>query len=146
MKRLLTMTLACAMLVVLVLSLASCSAYGKIEKNFTAEGYEVVNTKDDEGKDALSFIGDFDEDGEVSCTVHILKKSIGTYAVILEFGADADAQKKLDEMLTDADFDNLKDVDDKSKLIRDNCVLVPITLNIFNAEATINEMVTLFNK
>ena len=146
MKRLLTMTLACAMLVVLVFSLASCSAYGKIEKNFTAEGYEVVNTKDEEGNDALSFIGDFDEDGEVSCTVHILKKSIGTYAVILEFGANDDAQKKLDEMLTDADFDNLKDVDDKSKLIRENCVLVPITLNIFNAEATINEMVTLFNK
>lgn len=140
------MTLACAMLVVLVFSLASCSAYGKIEKNFTAEGYEVVNTKDEEGNDALSFIGDFDEDGEVSCTVHILKKSIGTYAVILEFGANDDAQKKLDEMLTDADFDNLKDVDDKSKLIRENCVLVPITLNIFNAEATINEMVTLFNK
>lgn len=146
MKRLLTMTLACAMLVLLVLSLASCSAYGKIEKNFTAEGYEVVNTKDEEGNDALSFIGDFDEDGEVSCTVHILKKSIGTYAVILEFGANDEAQKKLDEMLTDKDFDNLGEVDDKSKLIRDNCVLVPITLNIFNAEATINEMVTLFNK
>lgn len=146
MKRLLTMTLACAMLVLLVLSLASCSAYGKIEKNFTAEGYEVVNTKDEEGNDALSFIGDFDEDGEVSCTVHILKKSIGTYAVILEFGANDEAQKKLDEMLTDKDFDNLGEVDDKSKLIRENCVLVPITLNIFNAEATINEMVTLFNK
>jgi cellobiose phosphorylase len=57
-----------------------------------------------------------------------------------------EAQKKLDEMLTDTDFDNLGEVDDKSKLIRDNCVLVPITLNIFNAEATINEMVTLFNK
>lgn len=146
MKRLLTMTLACVMLVTLVLSLASCSAYGKIEKNFTAEGYEVVNTKDEEGNDALSFIGDFEEDGEVSCTVHILKKSLTTYAIILEFGADADAQKKLDELLTDEDMANISDVDDESKLIRDNCILIPLSLNIFNAEAEVKEMVNLFNK
>lgn len=146
MKRLLTMTLACMMLVTLVLSLASCSAYGKIEKNFTAEGYEVVNTKDEEGNDALSFIGDFAEDGEVSCTVHILKKSITTYAIILEFGADADAQKKLDELLTDEDMANIADVDDESKLLRDNCILIPLSLNLFNAEAEVKEMVNLFNK
>jgi hypothetical protein len=146
MKRLLTMTLACAMLVVLVLSLASCSAYGKIEKNFTAEGYKVVDTKDEEGNDALSFISDFAEDGELSCTVHILKKSVGTYAIVLEFGADADAQKKLSEMLTDEDLANIADVDDSSKLLRGNCILVPFTLNIFDAEDIVNEMVTIFNK
>lgn len=146
MKRLLTMTLALSMLVVLVLSLASCSAYGKIEKNFTAAGYEVVDTKDAEGNDALSFIGEFDEDGEVSCTVHILKKSLTDYAIILEFGANADAQKKLDELLTDTDMANISKVDDKTQLIRDNCVLIPLTLNIFNAQTIVDEMVTLFNK
>ena len=146
MKRLLSMTLVTVMLAFLVLSLASCSAYGKIEKSFTDAGYKVINTTDEDGNNALSFIADFEKDGAVSCTAHILKKSIGTYAVILEFGANADAEKKLNEMLTDEDFATLGEVDDKAKLIRDNCVLVPITVNIFNAEATINEMVTLFNK
>ena len=146
MKRLLTMSLALAMIVVLVLSLASCSVYGTIEKNFTEAGYEVVDTSDAEGNNALSFIGDLNEEGEVSCTVHILKKSLTDYAIILEFGADADAQAKLDELLTDADMANISAVDDESKLLRGNCVLIPFTLNIFNAQAAVNEMVELFNK
>jgi hypothetical protein len=110
------------------------------------EGYKVVDTKDEEGNDALSFISDFAEDGELSCTVHILKKSVGTYAIVLEFGADADAHKKLSEMLTDEDLANIADVDDSSKLLRGNCILVPFTLNIFDAEDIVNEMVTIFNK
>ncbi len=146
MKRLLTMTLALSMLVVLVLSLASCSAYGKIEKNFTNAGYEVVDTKDAEGNDALSFVGDFDENGEVSCTVHILKKSLVEYAIILEFDADKDAREMLDEILTDTDMGNISAVDDTSKLIRDNCLLIPVSLNLLNLKASVNEMVTLFNK
>ena len=146
MKRLLTMTLACVLLATMMLSLASCSAYGKIEKNFTAKGYEVVSTADAEGNNALSFIGNFEENGEVSCTVHILKKSITTYAIILEFGANADAKAKLDEFLTDEDMANIADVDDTALLLRENCVLIPLSLNFLNAKAEVSEMVTLFNQ
>ena len=146
MKRLLSMTLALSMLVVLVLSLASCSVYGKIQRNFTNAGYEVVNTKDAEGNDALSFVTDLGESGEAACTVHILKKSLVEYAIILEFEADRAAQEKLDELLTDTDIGNLSSVDDKSKLIRGNCLLIPVSLNLLNLKASVNEMVELFNK
>lgn len=146
MKRILTLALAAIMLCTLVMSLASCSAYGKIEKNFVNAGYEVVNTEDEDGEDALDFVADFEEDGEVSCTVHILKKSIGTYAIVLEFGADKDAQAKLDELLTDEDYKDLMELDEDAKFIRGNCVLVPFTLNIFDAKNTVKDMVEIFNK
>ena len=146
MKRVFSMMLTCALLLALVFTLASCSSYGKIEKNFTSAGYEIVNTTDAEGNDALSFIGDLEGEGKLSCTIHILKKSLVSYAVILEFGANVEAQAKLDELLTDADFAALIKVDDKAQLLRENCLLVPITLNIFDAENTIGEMITLFNK
>ena len=146
MKRFLTLALTAVLLCTLMLSLASCSAYGKIEKNFVGAGYEVVNTENEDGDDVLDFVADLEEDGEVSCTVHILKKSIGTYAIVLEFGADKDAQAKLDELLTDEDYKDFMELDEKANFIRGNCVLVPFTLNIFDAKNTVQEMVDLFNK
>ena len=146
MKRFLTLALTSVLLCSLMLTLASCSSYGKIEKNFLAEDWEVVDTKDEEGEDALDFVADLEEDGEVSCTVHILKKSIGTYAIILEFGADKDAQAKLDELLTDEDYKDFMELDEEAKVIRGNCVLVPFTLNIFDLKGTVKEMVEIFNK
>ena len=146
MKRKLSFLTLALLLLSLVLSLSACSVYGTIEKNFTAAGYKVVDTTTSEGENALAFLLDTEENGKLSCTVHLLKKELGTYAVILEFGADKDAQAKLSEMLTDADIDNFKQVDDTAKLLRGNCILIPVTLNIFSAEAIVTEMVTLFNK
>ena len=148
MKKILSLSLAVVMLCVLVLSLASCSTYGSIEKRFVKAGYEVVNTEDDDGNNLLSYVSDFEEDGEVSCTVHILKKKVGTYAFVLEFGADKDAAAKLDELLTDADYKTLMEMDDKSDFINGNCVLVPvvITLNIFGIDEMVEEMTDLFQE
>ena len=145
MKRFLTLTLVAVLLSALMLTLASCSSYGKIEKNFLNADYELVDTTGEDGEDLLEFVANLEE-GEASCTVHILKKDLVSYAIILEFGADKDAQAKLDELLTDEDVKNFMKLDDEAQFIRGNCVLVPFTLNIFNLQGTVEEMAELFNK
>ncbi len=148
MKKLLSLTLLSAMLLVCMLSLTSCSAYGGIEKNFLNEGYKVVNTSDEEGNNYLSFIGDLDGEGEVSCTVHILKKSTMPFvaAVILEFGADADAAARFDELLTEEDIGNLQDVDDSSRLLHGNCILIPVAYLSSTPAIDIEAMIQIFER
>ena len=143
MKKLLTLSLTLLMLCTLVFTLSSCSTYSKIEKNFLNEGYKVISAEDGEG---LDFVADLEEDGEVSCTVHILKKDAVSYAIVLEFGADKDAQARLDELLTDDDYKEFMELDEEAKFIRGNCVLIPFTMNIFDLKGTVSEMVDLFNK
>ncbi|MBQ8173980.1 MAG: hypothetical protein IJ009_01110 [Clostridia bacterium] len=145
MKRFLTLALTAVLLCSLVLTLASCSSYGKIEKNFLKAGYEVVDTTNEDGEDVMDFVADLEEDGEVSCTIHILKKDLLTYAIILEFDADKDAQAKLDELLTDKDYEDLMAVEEKSDYINGNCVLVPCVLNLFDLDDSVEEMVDIFD-
>lgn len=145
MKKIVSFALMAVMLCVMVLSLASCSSYSKIEKNFLNADYKVVDTSDDDGNNYLSFVAGLENDAEVKCTVHILKKSIGTYAVILEYGANEDAKKALEEHLTKGDIENLKKVDETSKLVNGNCVLIPVSISI-NAANNVEEMIDLFNK
>lgn len=144
MKRIVSLCLASVMLVVMVLSLASCSVYGTIESNFVNAGYKVIDPESTEGKTATAFTSIFgdEENGEVSVTLHILKKAVGSYAFVLEFGADAAAQEKLSEYMTEADIENYMQIDDESKLLRGNCVLIPFSLN----SDTRAEMIELFNK
>ena len=145
MKRFLSLTLTAALLCALLLSLTACSTYGKIEKAFLDAGYELV--EGDDG-DALQYVTDLsgEGEGEVSCTVHVLKKSVLTYAFVLEFDADKDAAARLDELMTDEDYRDFMEMDEKAKFLRGNCVLIPFSLNIFDAEADVAEMIELFNK
>ncbi len=144
MKRIISLCLASVMLVVMVLSLASCAVYGTIEGNFVNAGYEVIDPESAAGKAATALTGSFgnEEDGEVSVTVHILKKQMGSYAFVLEFGADAAAREKLTEYMTKADWENYMKVDEEAKLLRGNCVLIPWSLSS-DIRA---EMIELFNK
>ena len=78
------------------------------------------------------------EEGEVSVTVHVFKKSdsILNYAIILEFGSKGDIEKSLEESETLKGF--VKDIQ-KSSLVRDNCVLIPLGLEA-------SSMTEIFNK
>ncbi len=118
----------------LMLTFVSCSAYGKIEKNFKDAGYEVVS----EDNETANTIKAELEEGEVSVTVHVFKKSdsILNYAIILEFGSKGDIEKSLEESETLKGF--VKDIQ-KSSLVRDNCVLIPLGLEA-------SSMTEIFNK
>ena len=119
----------------LMLTFVSCSAYGKIEKNFKDAGYEVVS----EDNATANTIKAELEEGEVSVTVHVFKKSdsiIPNYAIILEFGSKGDIEKSLEESETLKGF--VKDIQ-KSSLVRDNCVLIPLGLEA-------SSMTEIFNK
>ena len=152
MKKIVSFALAALMLVSLMLTLTACgSAYPGIEKNFVNAGFEVVDTSDSDGKSYLSFITDL-ENGEISCTIHVLKKGKLSdndlvYAVIAEYGADKDAAAALDEQLDGGLASTLKDLDE-SKLVKGNCLLIPINanLNFLKAEENIENMLELFNK
>ncbi len=131
MKKTLSLALAMLMLCTAVLALASCnmfSTYSAIEKRFTDAEWEVVDTTGDDGENVLDFVADLDGDGEVKCEAHILKKNVFTYVIVLEFGADADAQARLDELLTEDDVSMLIKADEKSDYINGNCVLIPFTV------------------
>lgn len=129
--KILALTIISAML---MLTFVSCSAYGKIEKNFKDAGYEVVS----EDNETANTIKAELEEGEVSVTVHVFKKSdsILNYAIILEFGSKGDIEKSLEESETLKGF--VKDIQ-KSSLVRDNCVLIPLGLEA-------SSMTEIFNK
>ena len=138
--RLLTLMLVGVMLVT---SLASCSSYGKILKNFKSEDY--IELKDEEDSTAKTITAEL-EKGDLSCTVHILRKKIaddaseleklanaGTTVIILEFSSDKDLAEAIKESGTLSGL--IKDVQ-KSEYVRDNCVLIsllnPNAKDIFN--------------
>lgn len=147
MKRIFSLALAVVMLASVMLTLTSCgSKYPSIEKNFVNAGFEVVDTTNDEGKNYLSVVATLKE-GDVSCTVHVLKKGtlLGldlAYAIIAEYGADADVLTAWDEYSDGAAASVFEDLD-KSKIINGNCMLIPIQVG---AKTTVNDMIELFNK
>ena len=66
--------------------------------------------------------------------------------MILEFGANEDAQKALENYMKDDDVKAfVKDLD-STKLVNGNCVLIPVTINLVSISKNINEMIDLFNK
>ena len=145
-----------AMILALVLAMAcvltACgSAYPRIEKSFVNAGFTVVDTSDEDGKNYLSFLATLEE-GEISCTVHVLKKGSLLknnlqFAVIAEYGADQDATAALDKYMDGGLASTLKDLD-ASKIVNGNCLLIPVNanLNLLEAEANIDAMIELFNK
>ena len=152
MKKFLSVTIAAVLLVSVLLTLTACgSAYPRIEKSFVNAGFTVVDTSDEEGKNYLSFLATLEE-GEISCTVHVLKKGSLLknnlqFAVIAEYGADQDATAALDKYMDGGLASTLKDLD-ASKIVNGNCLLIPVNanLNLLEAEANIDAMIELFNK
>lgn len=131
MKKLVSLTLAVLLLATALFTLTSCgSSYGAIEKRLKDAGYTVVDTTDEDGKSHLSFTSKLEE-GEVSGTIHVLKagKLLGNslrYAVVIEFGADADAKKAMAQYLEDEDVKSFfKDVQ-SADCVNGNCVLIPV--------------------
>lgn len=151
--------IAVALLVVMALSLVSCSSsFGSIKSNFEKNGYVYV--EDDDGNGIFdAFTADFEE-GESSCTLHVFKaeekeqsgdkSSLGSligsaidsfvnavdYCGVIEFKSDKDMQKAL------ADNETLKgliaDAQD-SDLVNGNCILITGLINI-------EEKIEIFNK
>ena len=149
MKRMLALVLTVAMLATVLLTMTACgSKYGSIEKNFLNAGYEVVNTSNEDGGNVLDITASL-EDGQVSCTVHVLKKGSLLkndlqYAVIAEYSGDKEAAEALNEYLDGELASTLKDLD-QSKIVNGNCLLIPVVLNL-NVKDSINGMIELFNK
>ena len=124
--------------VMLVCVLASCgSAYSKIEANLEDAGYKVVESDDTTNSITASL-----EDADITVTAHLFQKTEGdlvpvTYScIVLEFGAEGDIDKALESdtlkgLISDAQ---------KSEIVRDNCVLIPLSLIKYE------EMKTAFNK
>ena len=152
MKKFLSFALAALMLAVTMLTLSACgSAYSGIEKNFLNAGFEVVDISDAYGEGDLSFMADMEE-GSFYCTIHVLRKgnlldNDLQYAVIAEYGADQDAREALDEYMEGNLSSVLMDLD-QSRIVRENCLLIPINANInfMKAEENIENMIELFNR
>lgn len=129
--------------VMLVMALASCSSYSKILSNFKAEGYEEIETEDND--DVKKITAEFEE-GKISCEFHVLRKKLAddanvgdkfanaaTTVIVLEFSSDKKMLEAIEESNTLTGM--IKDAQ-KSDYVRDNCILIPlVNLNakdIFN--------------
>jgi major membrane immunogen (membrane-anchored lipoprotein) len=149
MKKLFSLMLAVVMLLSVMLTFTACSStYGNIEKNFLNAGFRVVDTTDEEGKNYLSIVAAV-EDGEIACTVHVLKN--GTlfgndlmYAIIAEYSGNKQAVEALNDYLDGGLSATLKELDE-SKIVNGNCLLIPIAANL-KIEESINQMIEIFNK
>ncbi|MBO5653712.1 MAG: hypothetical protein J6S44_05815 [Clostridia bacterium] len=135
-----TRILAFALLAVMVLSLVACSSYGAIVKNFKNAGYVEVNLNDADDSTAKKLTAEMEE-GNLSCSIHLLQLKENDWlsynAIILEFASDEALTEALDDnatlkgLITDAQ---------KTKLVRGNCILIPLSL------IKGDEMIKLFNE
>ena len=147
MKKAVGTGIAILLVLVMVLSFASCGGYGTIEKRFLDAGYEVVDTTDEDGNNYLNFATDLGEEGDVSCTVHILKAGkilSGTlrYAVIVEFGSETDAREALSKYMEEEDMKALFESIQGADVINGSCLLIPVVVGL--DDSLLEEMVTLF--
>jgi hypothetical protein len=119
--------------VMLVMTLASCSSYGKIKSNFKSEGYIELESEDN--STAKTITAEL-EKGNISCTVHFLQRKSGddasaldkiadaaTTVIILEFSSDKEIVEAVKESGTLSGI--IGDLQ-KSEYVRDNCVLIPL--------------------
>lgn len=138
MTKLLTLTLVAVMLLT---TLVSCgSSFGKIKKNFEKEGYTYVT--DNEDGTAKTIAAELEE-GNLECTVHFFKGegafNIPVYAMVLEFKSDKELAKAFAENGSETLKGLIKDAQE-SEYVRDNCVLVALTIT------QQDEMKEIFNK
>lgn len=109
---------------VMTFSLVSCSVYGKIEKAFVKDGYEVVSAEDSliaSVTDAvLNSIKSEAEEDDVTITIHYLKKGLLDYAAVIEFTGS----KEMEEFIMDnEDIMNFIGDLQESDYVNGNCVL-----------------------
>ncbi len=134
MKKLLSRIACLALLVCMMLALVSCSTYSSILSEFEKEGY--VELKDEENETAQTITANLEE-GDLSCTIHILRPEtkegdslieVGLKAaktvIILEFSSDKELTKAIEEG-PETLKGMLKDAQD-SALVNGNCVLIPL--------------------
>ena len=149
-KKIFAFALAALTLVSVMLTMTACaSKYAVIERNFLDNGYEIVDTTHDENSANYLSITASLEDGEVSCTVHVLKKgrfldNTLQYAIIAEYKGNKQAAEALNEYLEGNLATVLKDLDE-AKIVNGNCLLIPIVLNL-DVEENLKAMLDLFNK
>lgn len=128
--------------VMLLLTLVSCgSAFGKIKKNFEDAEYTYVSEDDDGNSTAKAIAGEL-EGGEFNCTFHFFKKDgliFDKYCMVLEFESDKELKKALEDDGSSTLKGIISDIQE-SKLVRDNCVLIPLSLTEYN------DMIEIFNK
>ena len=127
-----TKLLAVALVAIMLLTtLVSCgSAFGKIRKNFEKAGYTYVSEDADGNSMAKTITAEL-EDGNLDCTVHVFKGEgafgVPVYAMVLEFKSDKELAKAFAEEGSETLKGLIKDAQN-SEYVRDNCVLVALTI------------------
>ena len=138
-KTLLRVLTFVAMTALIICTLASCgSAIDTIAGNYEAAGYKTQTAdKNTTAKIASGIV----EELEISATVHVFTKDLNA-AIVIEFDAKGD----IDELLESDTIKGLIKDAQKSDIVRDNCLLIPISTNVMDLEAQISSMISIFKK
>ena len=132
--------LCMALVLVSLFALVSCSTFGGIKSNFEKNDYTYIEL--DEDNAIIKSITAELEEGEITCTMHLLSKNgqlIPKLALVLEFTSDKDLQKAIAEDGSETLKGFLKDVQE-SDYVNGNCLLFPLSIT----EA--DSMKEIFNK
>jgi len=138
MKHTLIRLLTLSLLLCMMLSLVSCSSYNKILKDFEEAGYAEIDTEEGDDATTAKAIKAELEEGELTCTVHILKKGEGLstkYAIILEFTSDEELAKAFAEDGSATLKGVIEDAQD-SPYVNGNCILIPSVGDLVSSERT----------
>ena len=141
MKKTLVKVLTLALVaVMLVCAFASCggSTYDDIEANFKDAGYEVLKSDSEEVKEAEEEFEALDLDVKI----HLLQKNDETGVVILEFDDEEALEEAEKNQYIKAMLEMYKAVDEDAKFVRDNCILIPGSMDADE----IKDMIKIFNK
>lgn len=131
MKKVLVAICSVLLVALFALTMAGCSSYGKIEKAFTKQGYEVVTDVEKYQSELLDALNaKTEEEAKAACTFHLIVKyddltgKIPTAAAfIFEFKSTDEMRKKIAESNTLKGM--IKDAQN-SDLVKGNCVLFPL--------------------
>ena len=110
-----------ALLLIMVVTLCSCSTYGSIKRKFESEGWKEDSSLVEKQQTLLE--NALGEDYKNVCTIHALKKdgTLLNYVIILEF----DSTKEMNEKIKDSDTlkGMIKDAQ-QSDLVSGTCILL----------------------
>lgn len=127
-KKLATILTSALIGILLIAMLCGCSTYGKVEKAFKNDGYEVVTEADDAQKKIVTAM--FGEDAESKVTIHVFKKGLADIATVVEFKTEKEMLDELKKLTEDPKIgsyvktfiDDIQNCD----IVNGNCVFISV--------------------
>ena len=134
-RKIITIFTSLTLVAILLATLCACgSTWGSVKSAFKDEGYEIVDTTDEQKKQVADLVG---EENANRADIHVVKKDFNI-AIIVEFKSNDDIVNALrkSENITDEDIKAAYDKLQELPTVNGNCTIIslsPEALKIFKS-------------